>query len=66
MLVGGIVVEDHVDDFAHRDVTLERVKKPNELLMPMALHIVPEQFASQYIESRDQLGRAVALVVRFR
>jgi hypothetical protein len=36
VLVGGVVVEDHVDDPADRDLRLDRVEEADELLMPPA------------------------------
>lgn len=63
VLVGGVVVEDDVDDFSGRDVTLEGIEETDELLMPVALHVLPEHLAGQDIERREQRGRPVALVV---
>ena len=38
LLVGAIVVEDHVDHLAGRHGALDRVEEADELLMPVALH----------------------------
>lgn len=63
VLVGGVVVEDHVDDLAGRDFALEGVEEADELLMAMALHVAPEHLAGQHVERREERGRAVAFVV---
>jgi hypothetical protein len=63
MLVGGVVVEDHVDDLACREVALEGVEKADELLMAVALHVPPEDLAGQHVEGGEERGRAVAFVV---
>ena len=63
VLVGGVVVEDHVDDLTGRDVALEGVQEADELLMAMVLHVPPEDLAGEHVERREERGRAVALVV---
>ena len=63
VLVGGVVVEDDVDQLAGRDVALEGVEEADEFLMPMALHIPSEHRAGEDIERGEQRGGAVALVV---
>lgn len=63
VLVGRVVVEDDVDDLAGRDVALKGIEEADELLMPVALHVLPEHLASQDIERGEQRGRSVALVV---
>ena len=62
-LVGGIVVEDDVDDLARRNVALDPVQKANELLMPVALHVLADNLAGQRVEGGKQRGRAIALVI---
>ncbi len=37
--MGGVVVEDHVDDLADRDLRLDGVEEADELLMPVAPHV---------------------------
>ncbi len=63
VLVGRVIVEDDMDDLAGRDVPLKGVEETNELLMAMALHVLPEHFASQDVKRREERGRAVALVI---
>jgi hypothetical protein len=38
VLMGGVVVEHHVDRFVGRHLTLDGIEKADELLMPVALH----------------------------
>jgi hypothetical protein len=61
--VGGIAVEDRMDDFACRNIALDGVDKTDELPMPMALHVRPEYLAGHDVQRREQRGRAVALIV---
>jgi len=42
MFVGAVVVEDDVDGFSCRNVPFDLVEKPDELLMPVALHVLPD------------------------
>src|SRR5258708_21188102 len=63
MLVGGVVVEDDMDDFAGRDLRLDGVEEADELLMAVALHAAADHLALEQIESGEQRGRAVAFVV---
>ena len=50
VLVGGVVVEDDVDDLAGRDVGVDRIEEANELLMAVALHAAADDLAFQHIE----------------
>jgi hypothetical protein len=43
--MGGIVVEDHMDQFACRHLAFDRVEEADELLMPVALRATPENAA---------------------
>ena len=38
VLVGGVIVEDHVDDLAGRNLGFDRIEKTNQLLMAVTLH----------------------------
>ena len=62
VLVGGVVVEDDMDDFADRDLRLDGVEKADELLMAVALHTAADHLALEHIESGEQRGRAVPFV----
>jgi hypothetical protein len=61
--VGGIAVEDRMDDLACRNIALDGVDKTDELPMHMALHVRPEYLAGHDVQRREQRGRAVALIV---
>ena len=47
VLVGGVVVQNDVDDLSGREVSLKGVEEAEELLMPVALHVPPEDFAGR-------------------
>src|SRR5829696_3558695 len=63
LFVGGVVVEDDVDDLAGRDLCLDGVEEADELLVPVALHAVANDGAVEDVEGGEQRRRAVALVV---
>src|SRR3977135_3116530 len=63
MLVGGVVVEDDMDDFAGRDLRLDGVEEPDELLMAVALHAATDRVALGDSESGEQRVCAVPFVV---
>jgi hypothetical protein len=41
VLVGSIVVGDHMDGLVGRHLTLDGIEKANEFLVPVALHAAP-------------------------
>jgi hypothetical protein len=63
VLVGGVVVEDGVDDLAGRDLALNGVQEADELLVPVALHTSADDLAFQHVERGEQGGHTVTLVV---
>jgi hypothetical protein len=63
MLVDGVVVEDRVDCLAGGDLAFDGVEKANELLMPVALHVAPDDGSVEHVHGGEQRGRAVPLVV---
>src|SRR5512144_3250473 len=63
MLVGGVVVENEMNDLACRRLRLDGIEEADELLMPMALHAAADDGTFQDIQCGEQRGRAVALVV---
>ncbi len=63
MAMGAIVVQDEVDDQPARDAALNPLQKAQKLLMAMARHAIPQHFAAQHVQRREQRGGAVALVV---
>src|SRR3954471_13594456 len=63
VFVGGIVVDDGMDHFSHRNLRLDRIEEANELLMAVTLHVAADDSAVEDVESREQRGGAVAFVV---
>ena len=63
MLVGSIIVEDHVHGLSSRHLRLNGIEEANELLVTMALHTSANNLAFQHVESCEQRRCAVALVV---
>src|SRR5208337_4521585 len=61
--VGGVVVEDDMDQLARWNCRLDGVEETDELLMPMALHTFSDDLALQHIEGGEQGGGAVTLIV---
>src|SRR5262249_45424712 len=50
MLVGGVVVDDHVDDLARRHFGLDGIEETDELLMAVALHTAADDLALEHVE----------------
>ena len=63
MLVGGVVVEDHVHDLSSRHLRLNGVEEADELLVTMALHASANDLAFEHVESNEQRCCAMAFVV---
>jgi hypothetical protein len=63
VLMGGIVVEHHVDRFVGRHLTFDGIEKADRFLMPVALHTAPDDLAFEDIEGGEQGGGPVALVI---
>ena len=63
MLMGGIVIDDRVDDFAGGDFAVYGIEEADELLMGMLLHAAANNGAVQDIKGSKERGRAVAFVV---
>ena len=61
MLVGGIVIENDVDDLTGWRLRLDGVQKSNEFLMTMALHVAADDCAVEDVESGEQRRGAVPL-----
>ena len=55
MFVGGIVVDDGMDQFSHRNLRLDRIEEADELLMAVTLHVAADDSAVEDVESREQL-----------
>lgn len=63
VFVGCVVFENDLDDLPGRNVSLKGVEEADELLMPVALHVAPEDLAGQDVQRRKQRGRPVSFVV---
>ena len=63
VLVGGVVVEDHVDDLAGRHGGLDGVEEADELLMPVPAHVAPDHAAIEDVQRGEERGGAVTPVV---
>src|SRR5271157_1075017 len=63
MLVGGVIVEDHVHDLASWDLRLDGVEEADELLMPVTLHVAADDRAVEDVEGGEERGRSVPLVI---
>ena len=50
VLMGSVVVQDHMDELADLHITLDRIEEADELLMPMALHAATENLAFEHVE----------------
>jgi len=49
MLVRCVVVEDHMNCFARRNLRLDGLEEANERLMPMPLHVASDDRAVQNV-----------------
>ena len=63
MFVGGIVVEDDMDQLARRDLALDGIEKADELAVAVALHAAANYRAVEHAEGGEQRGSAVPLVI---
>src|SRR3954471_16061284 len=61
LLVGGVVVEDDVDDLANRDLCLDGIEEADELLMPVALHAASEDGAVEEALAHLELAARLAV-----
>ena len=63
MLVGGIVVEDRVDRLAGRNLPLDGVEEADKFLMPVALHVLPDDGSVEHVHRGEQGRRPIPLVI---
>ena len=63
MLVRCVVVEDHMNRLARRDLRLNGVEEADELLMPMPLHIATDDRAVENVQRGKQRRRSMPLVI---
>ena len=57
------IIEHHMDKFAGWDLRLNPIQKADELLMTVPLHAAADDLAFEHIESGEQRGRAMPLVI---
>ena len=53
VFVRGVVIDNSLDRLPRRDLTLDGVEEPDELLMPVALHTAADHGAIQHIQRRE-------------
>jgi len=63
MFVGGVVVEDDVEELARRDLALDGIEKADEFDVAVALHAAANHGAVKHAERGEQGGGAVPLVI---
>ena len=56
VLVGGVVVEDHVDALAGGNVALDDIEKADERLMAVALHVAADDSAVEHVQGGKERG----------
>ena len=60
--MGGVIVEDDVNDLSVRNLGFDGVEEADELLMPVTLHAASDHRAVQHIKRGEQRGRAMPLI----
>jgi hypothetical protein len=55
MLMGGVVVDDDMDDLAGGDLGFDGIEEANEFLMPVALHAAADNFAFEHVEGGEEV-----------
>jgi hypothetical protein len=63
MFVGAVVVEDDVNGLTIGNVPFDPVEEADELLMPVALHVLPDDLSVQHAERGKEHRRAIALAI---
>jgi hypothetical protein len=63
MFVGGVIVEDHVHQFACGHRRLDGIVEAYDLLMAMALHAAADDLSLHHVEGGEQRCGAVPLIV---
>jgi hypothetical protein len=48
--VNGVIVEDHIDDFASGNLAFDGVEEADELLMPGTLHVAVDHRAIEDVK----------------
>ena len=55
VLMGGVIIEDHVDRLVGRHLALDGIEKADEFLVPVALHAAADDFALEDIEDANRV-----------
>ena len=63
MLMGGVIVEDDVDGFVGRDLSVDHVEEADELLVPVTLHITSDHGSVENVQSCEERRGSVTLVI---
>jgi len=63
LLVGGIVVEDGMDNLAGRHGALDGIEEANEFAMPVLRHIAAEDGTVEHVKGGEQRRDAIALII---
>ena len=64
MFVGGVVVEDDMDQLVSRNLALDGIEKADEFDVAVALHAAANHGAVKHAERGEQGGGAVPLVLK--
>src|SRR6267378_622164 len=63
MCMGSVVIQNKVDFAATRNVAVDSIQKPDELLVPMPREALANYGSVKYIQGCKQCGCSIALVV---
>ena len=63
VLVGRVIIDNGMDFLVFRNGPFDLVEETNELLMPVALHVLANHCAIQHIQFCKQGGRAVSFII---
>ena len=63
VFMGGVVVQNDMDDLAGRDVPLDPIEEADKLLMAVTGHVLADHRAFQDVQRGEQRGGSVALVI---
>ena len=63
MFMGGVVVENDMDDLVFGDLSIDHVQETDELLVPVALHIASDHGPVEDVQGGEQRCCSIAFVV---
>ena len=61
--VGGVVVDDRMDQLARRHLAFDGIEEADELLVPVSLHAATDHRTLQHVQCGEQRRRSMAFVV---